>query len=159
MTGLIDHTACVKREASARSHSISNFTRQTAAMPSSAFERLLDAQAEEMLASMERIKERRRTQAAQQPPSALCTDAALPAAARAPPAASGATPRGSRSTTPRTRADGSPRPTPGYCAPTLQSSKNTPYSPPYSPRPPSTPQTRASVAETRAARLWQVVEP
>ena len=124
-------------------------------MPSSAFERLLDAQAEEMLASMERIKERRRTQAAQQPPSALCATAA---AAGALPAASGATPRGGGST-PRTRADGSPRPTPGYCAPTLQSSKNTPYSPPYSPRPPATPQTRASVAETRAARLWQVVEP
>ena len=124
-------------------------------MPSSAFERLLDAQAEEMLASMERIKERRRTQAAQQPPSALCATAA---AAGAPPAASGAMPRGGGST-PRTRADGSPRPTPGYCAPTLQSSKNTPYSPPYSPRPPATPQTRASVAETRAARLWQVVEP
>ena len=61
----------------------------TAKMPSSAFERLLDAQAEEMLASMERIKERRR--AAQQLSSALCAQAAaLPATAQAPPAAAGA---------------------------------------------------------------------
>ena len=67
-----------------------SLTTQTAAMPSSAFERLLDAQAEEMLASMERIKERRRTQTAQQPPSALCTQAAaLPAATQATPAAAG----------------------------------------------------------------------
>ena len=35
---------------------------------SSAFERLLDAQAEEMLASMERIKQRRQSQAGQPSP-------------------------------------------------------------------------------------------
>ena len=55
-------------------------------MPSSAFERLLDAQAEEMLASMERIKERRRA-AAQQLSSGMCAQAAaLPATTQAPPA-------------------------------------------------------------------------
>ena len=131
-----------------------SLTTQTAAMPSSAFERLLDAQAEEMLASMERIKERRRTQAVQPPPSALSTQPVAPPAAARAPTPEYARPRRSAST-PRTRTDGSPRPTPGHCAPTLQTSKTTPHSPLYSPRPPSTPQTRASVAEMRAARLWQ----
>ena len=57
---------------------------------SSAFERLLDAQAEEMLASMARIKDRRRA-AAQQLSSALSAQAAaLPATAQAPAAAAGA---------------------------------------------------------------------
>ena len=59
-------------------------------MPSSAFERLLDAQAEEMLASMARIKDRRRAAAQQLSSSLSAQAAALPATAQAPAAAAGA---------------------------------------------------------------------